>query len=408
MFAEKINHNNNFVLAVFISYSMEKENKTESLVSKINANVFFEEFTFCKNDFKALDSKQQLEFADSVVWLDDLLFVYQIKERQGSDNSFDVQKWYQNKVINKGVKQIKSTLAYLMEYPEIYIENQKGHKLNISQAKVCKSIRKIIIYSPNNEFSEKLRFVRFYESVTAGLIHLFHVEDYYWICKYLHTPAEVDEYLEFRENYYLANPERSDLLPEQYILAHFFATLKTDHFEPEYINNFKKVNDEIEQFDISRLIKNFTNGITLINHQTEYYPIIREISKLNRSELFEFKRRLFKSIEICEDKEIVSPYRVHMPRTNCSFIFIPLHSSKSRHWRNALTNMVSAQKYMQKTEKCVGVTVFREPDNPEYFQLFWMYMEGQWIYDSEMEALLKDNPPPFRETHIKKVDNRYL
>ena len=40
MFAEKINHNNNLCWFVFISYSMEKENKTQSLISKINANVF--------------------------------------------------------------------------------------------------------------------------------------------------------------------------------------------------------------------------------------------------------------------------------------------------------------------------------------------------------------------------------
>ncbi|GHV59918.1 hypothetical protein FACS1894182_14670 [Bacteroidia bacterium] len=54
------------------------DNKTENIISKINTNVFFNEFTFSKNDFKSLDLKQQLEFADNVVWLDDLLFIYSI------------------------------------------------------------------------------------------------------------------------------------------------------------------------------------------------------------------------------------------------------------------------------------------------------------------------------------------
>lgn len=391
---------------VFIQFNTMK-NKAENSISTINTNVFFNEFTFCKNDFKALNSKLQLEFADNVVWLDDLLFIYQIKERD-NDNSSDDQKWYNNKVINKGVKQIKSTLSYLMSYPEIYIENEKGHKLNISQAKSCKSINKIIIYSPNNNFPEDLRFKRFYKSADVGLIHLFHIEDYEWVCKYLITPTEVNEYLEFREAYYLANPERSNLLPEQYILAHFFETLETDHFDPQYISNLQKVNQEIEEFDISNFVKNFTNGITLINHQTEYYPIIREISKLNRADLLEFKRRLVKAIEVCEDKEFTFPYRIHIPRTNCSFVFVPLHSSKAKYWKNALYNLVNAHKYDQKAEKCIGVTVFKDSTVPEYFQLYWMYLEGKWVYDAEMEEIFKQNPPPFRETHVKKIDNRYL
>ncbi|GHT08678.1 hypothetical protein FACS189426_04850 [Bacteroidia bacterium] len=116
---------------------------------------------------------------------------------------------------------------------------------------------------------------------------------------------------------------------------------------------------------------------------------------------------MIKAIEICEEKEFVSPYRIHIPRTNCSFIFIPLHSSKSQYWKNTLNNLVNAQKYEQEAEKCVGVTVFRDPNMLEYFQLFWMYIEGQWVYDAEMEMLLKNNLPPFRETYYKKVENRY-
>ena len=51
-----------------------ENNKTENVVSQINSNIFFKEFTFSKNDFKHLDEKQKLEFADNVVWLDDIFF----------------------------------------------------------------------------------------------------------------------------------------------------------------------------------------------------------------------------------------------------------------------------------------------------------------------------------------------
>ena len=51
---------------------------SESIISQINSNVFFKEFTFSKNDFKELNTNQKLEFADNVVWLDTLFFIYQI------------------------------------------------------------------------------------------------------------------------------------------------------------------------------------------------------------------------------------------------------------------------------------------------------------------------------------------
>lgn len=72
---QKIIINLIIIIFTFIQFNSMK-NKAENSISTINTNVFFNEFTFCKNDFKALNSKLQLEFADNVVWLDDLLFIY--------------------------------------------------------------------------------------------------------------------------------------------------------------------------------------------------------------------------------------------------------------------------------------------------------------------------------------------
>jgi hypothetical protein len=107
---------------------------SENIVTQINSNVFFKEFTLSKNDFKELDTNQKLEFADNVVWLDKLFFIFQIKERE--PNSTGDIKWFESKVLKKAVKQIKSTLKYISTYPEIIIENEKGHKLDI-RVTVC-------------------------------------------------------------------------------------------------------------------------------------------------------------------------------------------------------------------------------------------------------------------------------
>jgi len=378
--------------------------QSENIVSQINSNVFFKEFTFSKNDFKELDTNQKLEFADNVVWLDKLFFIYQIKERD--TNSTDNIKWFENKVLKKAVKQIKSTLNYISIYPEIIIENEKGHKLDITKAKECEDPKKIIIYSPSDNFPESKRNLKFYESSEIGLIHLFHSEDYYWICKYLITPAEVEEYLNFREDLFLFDKERSNVLPEQYFLGHFLETLDADHFDSAYITNLKNHKPDIQQFDISHIIENFSKNIKLINYQTEYYPIIEEIAKLNRSELIEFKKRISLSIENSEKEEITIPYRIYLPSTDCGFVFIPLHSSKSQHWKTALYNFTMAHKYESKAKKCIGVVIFRDKQQLEYFEFYWQFVKAEWVYDEVIENTLKDNYP-FRKTKIKKFDNRY-
>lgn len=381
-----------------------RQTKSESIIAQINKGVFFKEFTFSKTDFKALDSNQELEFADNVVWLDDLFFIFQIKERE--KNSNDDEKWFKNKVLKIAVRQIKSTLKYIQDYPEINIENEKGHKLDITKARESKNIKKIIIYSPNENFSEELRQIKFYESSEVGLIHLFHSEDYYWICRYLITPAEVEEYLNFREDLFEFNREASNLLPEQYFLGHFLETSETDHFNAKYISNLTKHKQKTEDFDISRLIDNFNKNIKLTNSQIEYYPIVREMSKLNRSELAEFKKRLSVSVEKSENEQIITPYRIYVPRTDCGFVFIPLHSSKSEHWRTALYNFTMAHKYDSKARKCIGVVIFKDKTDMHYYEMFWQFVDYEWVFEEETEKLLTDNYP-FRETKTKQIDNRY-
>ena len=381
-----------------------RQTKSENIIAQINKGVFFNEFTFSKTDFKALDSNQIYEFADNVVWLDELFFIIQIKEQAKSSN--DDMKWFENKILKIAVRQIKSTLKYIQDYPEIRIENEKGHLLDISKAKESEDIKKIIIYSPNENFSEELRKNKFYDSSQVGLIHLFHSEDYYWICKYLITPAEINEYLDFREIFYLFNKEASKLLPEQYYLGHFLETTKADHFNSKYISNLTNKKQNVVDFDISRLIEDFSKNIRFLNSQTECYPIIKEISKLNRSELIEFKNSLSLSVEKSDKDEIILPYTIYIPRTDCGFIFIPLHSEGLDVCKTALYNYTMAHKYVSKARKCIGVVILTYKEDKSKNEFFWQLVDFKWQFDEEMERLLVDNYP-FRKTILKLIDNRY-
>src|SRR6218665_341599 len=375
---------------------------SESIVSQINSNVFFKEFTFSKNNFKAPDTNKKLEFADNVVWLDDLLFIYQIKEREPNSKK-DSKRWFNRKVLKKATEQIKSTLSYISSYPEIFIENEKGDKLDIKKATPCNDIKKIIIYAPLDNFPESQRYIKFYESSEIGLVHLFHVEDYFLICKYLITPAEIKEYLDFRERQFHSDKEKSNTYSEQHSLERFLEALDTDYSSIIHADNLTNYESDINihELEISHFIKIFRERITSpTNYETEYYPIVKEIAKLNRNELIEFKKRMLLTKERVKSQEADSPYRMYVPRTNCAFIFMMSPSSKSEHRENALHNNTTYHEYDCKPKKCIGVLIYREKDHLEYFEARWLYSEPKWQYNEEIEETLR-NRSPLRKMEIK-------
>lgn len=72
----------------------------EDYVAQINENFFFKEFSFSRNKFSPLP-KSKLEFADHVIWLDDLLITFQLKERNisGTHTRGSETNWFNNKVL---------------------------------------------------------------------------------------------------------------------------------------------------------------------------------------------------------------------------------------------------------------------------------------------------------------------
>lgn len=376
--------------------------KTEKIISFINTNVFFNEFTFSRNEFTTPDGKSELQLADNVVWLDDIFFIYQIKDRSVEAEGSEI-KWFENKVLKKAVKQIKGTLKYFDDYKNITIVNERGHQLNISEANP-KNAKKIIVYTPTIEFPEVQRFLKFYRSKTIGLIHLFHSEDYDGICRFLITPSEVAEYLLFRENLYEKHEQELNSLPEQYILGHFLESTDTENINLSYLENLQTLERNESEFDISFIAELFQNRIMKIGIDEEYYFFIKEIAKLDRAELKEFKLRFKLSLEKAESQNFSIPYRMTSIRTNCGFVFIPLEYNKSSVWQNALLNLTKAHKYEQKTNKCIGMIVCHN-SKEKLYDINWSYIENEWMYNEELENLLKDNNP-FRDVSLKKT-NKY-
>lgn len=376
--------------------------KTEKIVSFINTNVFFKEFSFSRNKFITPNGKSELQLADNVIWLDNIFFIYQIKDRNVNADGDEI-KWFVNKVQKKAVKQIKGTLEYFNEYKNITIVNERGHSINISEANPSNA-KKIIVYTSAESLPEEKRFLKFHRSKTVGLIHLFHSEDYEGICRFLFTPSEIDEYLSFRESLYEKHEQKLNSLPEQYVLGHFLESTDTDNLDLVYLENLKKLIKNESEFDVSFILDLFQERIVKIGNDDDYYFIIREIAKLDRAELKEFKLRFKLTLEKANSQTSVLPYRMSSVRTDCGFVFIPLEYKNSSVWQNALLNFTNAHKYEQKNSKCIGMIVCYD-SKKKFYDINWSYIENEWSYNEGMEKLLKENNP-FRKVSLMGT-NKY-
>jgi len=170
----------------------------DDFIAAVNANLFLGEFSFAENQFNPRPGKE-VEFADHVVWLHDDVIIFQLKQRDEPTESPEIEeKWFRNKVLRKATKQIRGTLDYLAKHDRITLTNQRGHDIHVRKSAIGR-LSKVIVYLSGDALPDDRLRMRSYTSSTAGLIHLIPLHDYLGMCRVLVTPADIADYLEFRE-----------------------------------------------------------------------------------------------------------------------------------------------------------------------------------------------------------------
>lgn len=373
-------------------------NALEQYTSELNSNVFFREFSFARNNFSP-KPKEELEFADHVVWLDDLLFVFQCKERNISEsNSDDEKRWFNNKVVRKATKQIRNTLGYLIDYKEIHLTNDRNHIFNIATAQL-KSIDKIVLYSAHDTLPINCRNKKYHNSSSVGFIHIFNIGDYMGICETLVTPTEIHHYLSYREELINQWEKETAEIPEYALLGHFLYGDLSVEPSIECKKYLMTLKDDRVEWDFTNIGRIFADRMTVISNPHDYYKIITELAKFKRTDLKLFKDRF----ELAKDKamknELAIPYRMTIP-DRVGFVFIPITQDMIDKRTQGLSNFTLAHKYDQKLSKCIGLSI--SPDSDEYFYVEWCYIESPWVYDEEMERMLKESFPfrPVQEYYV--------
>ncbi len=376
--------------------SFEKE------IASTNEYFFFKEFTYSKTTFRPQPGFE-VELADNLVWLEDNLIVFQLKERAQSKriDPQGEQTWYENKVIRKATKQIRDTLRYIEDNAEIALVNHRGHAFHLKPHSI-RNIHKLIVYLPHQQLSKDTQR-RYYPSETAGIIHLMTYHDYSLAITTLITPAEFLDYLAFREQTIREWKQEALILPEVALIGYYlFGNIQE---RPTYNHSkyLESLQAETETWDISNIIRVFSDRVTYQDYKHSQYPIIRELAKLDRSSLQKFKERFIASMQKSAANEFTLPFRMSVPATQCGFVFLPLIKSHIDKRRDYLQNLTLAHKYEQRLGKCIGVSF--SPSGDGWFDIEWAYNESSWEYNAEIEKLLNESYP-FRKLKTNIV-HRY-
>lgn len=368
----------------------------EQELASLNQAYFFREFTFSNTTFCGQDG--ELELADSVLWIGSDMIIYQLKERKIQDNTSSGEEvdWFNRKVVRKGTRQIRDTLSYIKTYNEISIKNHRGHDFIIAVNKISR-IQKLIVFMPSVELPDCFRKIKFHQSKKVGTIHLISAEDYKGIIQTLLTPAEFIDYLLHRESLVRLWGLGLNSLPEQALVGHYIESSTFERPTIRHASHLRNIEHEIEEWDISSIIRHFKDKIIDTENENDYYKIIEILASVKQNELKEFKKRFILSMEKARENKFDIPYRIAFPRIDSGFVFIPLEQEMITYRRCAIKNLTHAHKYDCKLSRCVGITF--AADGEAHYTIDWCFIAYPWEYDQEMEALLSENNPS-REVRV--------
>jgi hypothetical protein len=363
------------------------------LLADLNEWHFFKEFVYSRTTFRP-NPQQEVELADNILWLGDLLLAFQLKERELVEGATEAseRRWFQKKVLGQATRQIRDTLRYLQEHPSIALTNHRGHELQLAFDSIA-SFHKLVVYRPGKDLPKDCLDVKSHVSRTAGLVHIMPAHDYIGVVQTLLTPAELADYLDFRAELIELWPDQISRVPEPAILGQYLQGDPTVAPSLDHLGYLKSLEQHADDWDMSGVIEQFSDRLTASgNVPTEYYPIIMELASLKRNELWEFKKRFQLSIEKSRGDEFTRPYRITIPRTGCGYVFIPLSKDLFQHRRTALMNLTQAHKYDHRLFRCIGVAIGSH-DPRGYFHAEWCCLTSPWVQDDEFERVLAENNP---------------
>jgi hypothetical protein len=357
-----------------------------AFVASLNANLFLREFSFARTCFTP-PGGTEVELADHVVRVGDLILLYQLKERDAAAAG-SVDTWIKNKVVKKATRQIRSTISLLGSGDPVRVANERGHVFSLT-ARPDDTRHSIVVFK-SGATRTPLPYPRFHRSGSVGFIHIFDVLDYLGICQNLITPAEIGEYLSWREHAFQSSDAAS--VSEAALVGQYMLDDPSRPAE-RFADALVALRNDVPGFDMSFILANLADHIDSASKTdlaTEYYPLLQLLARMTRSELKLLKERLKYALTAVAEDRVELPARFVSPRLTCGVVVVPVATAHFSNRQVALRNFSLLAKYEQQTVMQIGIAVAKQGAD---VLIDWYYLESPWSYDEEIENALRDRYP---------------
>lgn len=277
---------------------------SEKLISLFSEQYFYKELVYSELKFKLQhDQNREVEFADLIINLEDIILAVQLKERNEKDRTQDKnteERWLKKKC-RKAKEQIKDTISYIKNETVSFV-NARGKETKINPKA---DIVPLVVFE-NASILEYEHLLRSHssEGLTVNCISL---EDFHCMCKELLSPIEIIEYIRWRHEFYkkngsinlliaetdqgffLCKPQNRETLVHQYLYEHYGdVVLSEDKFYyelfREYVSVLYEHTEETTEDDVC-------------------YEIVRFLAHLYRNEIKCFAERVEKSLLMAKEKK---------------------------------------------------------------------------------------------------------
>jgi hypothetical protein len=274
---------------------------SEKLLSSFAENFFYKELVYSELKFTP-EGGTEVELADLIINLEDVVLAIQLKERNEIDrtqNQSVEEKWLTKKC-KKAKEQIKDTISYIKKEKVSFV-NARGKETKINPDA---EIVPLVVFENESIFQyDHLLRNHTDEGLTVNCIS---IEDFKIMCKKLESPAEIIEYIKWRQKFYEKNGSVNMLIAETGKGLYISKPQKRETLVQQYLYEQYEDDGLAEDDGYIALFRRYV--AVLYEHAEEIsepnacYEIVKFLAHLFRDEIMCFTERVEKALDAAKRK----------------------------------------------------------------------------------------------------------
>ncbi len=283
-------------------------NNSEKLLSSFSEKIFYKELVYSNLKFIP-NGGTEVELADLIINLEDIVLAIQLKERNKSNQSNDSkkeEKWLLKRC-KEAKKQVEDTISYINNEEVIFV-NSRGKRTRInSNAEIVP----LIVFENSNILEYEHLILN--HSKEGLIVNCISMGDFKLMCMELMSPIEIIDYIKWRKKFYQQNndidvlitdtengffiskPQMKETLVQQYLYEQYGEKILNEN--TSYLGIFKGY--------VSVLFEHTVESSSM----DACYEIVNFLAHLCRDEIKGFVERVKKAIEGPHQNEIVGSLR---------------------------------------------------------------------------------------------------